>query len=118
MRPDIPGVAIGRYPEDMYAGNNFDGGNPWPLCTLAIAEALYRVADTVKAKGNDVLAEDYAKLADTFVARVRFHAYQDGVLDEQIDKYSGFMTSAKDLTWNYAAMLTASFSSKRLISGE
>jgi len=29
-------VAIGRYPEDQYSG-----GNPWFLCTLAAAEQLY-----------------------------------------------------------------------------
>ena len=38
---------------------------------------------------------------------VRAHAYPDGSLSEQMDKNSGYMTSANDLTWNYAAMLTA-----------
>ena len=29
QRPGLPGFAIGRYPEDRYGGDNFEGGNPW-----------------------------------------------------------------------------------------
>jgi glucoamylase len=86
-RSEIPGTAIGRYPEDRYGGENFDGGNPWPLATLAMAQALY-------------------EYADLFVERVKYHAYRDGSMDEQINRYTGYMTSARHLTWNYAALLT------------
>ena len=34
-----PGVLIGRYPGDTYAG-----GNPWVLSTAALAQLLYRAA--------------------------------------------------------------------------
>ncbi|MGH2928257.1 MAG: glycoside hydrolase family 15 protein, partial [Solirubrobacteraceae bacterium] len=44
---------------------------------------------------------------DSFMAEVRAHANPDGSLSEQIDKNSGVMTSAKDLTWNYASILSA-----------
>jgi glucoamylase len=103
---DIPGLALGRYPEDRYGGNNFDGGNPWPLCTLAFAEVLYEYANLVKHHGQLSLALQVSRQADQFVERVKYHSYADDALDEQIDRHTGYMTSARDLTWNYAALLT------------
>ncbi len=100
----IPGYAIGRYPEDRYGGNHFDGGNPWPLCTLAMAEAAYEYANLLPR--GSIAYENALQMADSFVNRVNYHAYPDGSLDEQIDRNTGEMTSASDLTWNYAAMIT------------
>jgi len=40
----LAGVAVGRYPEDVYDGDGFSGGNPWFLCTASVAEVLYRTA--------------------------------------------------------------------------
>ncbi len=101
---NIPGIAIGRYPEDRYAGNNFDGGNPWPLCTLAVAEAYYQYANLLQSRHEAY--EGIANLADSYVERVKFHAWPDGSVDEQINRDTGKMTSARDLTWNYAALLS------------
>lgn len=101
---NLPGIAIGRYPEDLYAGDNFNGGNPWPVCTFAIAEALYNYAALLEAKGQS--SSQIMEKAHSLVERVRYHAYPDGSLDEQIDRYSGYMVSAKDLSWNYAALLS------------
>lgn len=91
-RPEIPGIAIGRYPEDRYAGIDFSGGNPWVLTTLAVAELYYRQGRPSEAR--------------KFVDRVKYHANPDGSLSEQINRYTGYMTSVRDLTWNYAAVLT------------
>lgn len=102
----IPGTAIGRYPEDRYDGDHFNGGNPWPMCTLALAEAFYNYAGLLKSRGDTSAAITISNRADQFVERVKYHAYTDGSLDEQIDRYTGQMTSARDLTWNYAALLT------------
>ena len=44
---------------------------------------------------------------DLYLARVKYHPNPDGSLSEQMDRDTGFMTSARDLTWNYAAFLTA-----------
>lgn len=41
------GTAFGRYPEDQYVG-----GNPWFLCTAAIAELYYRAARSWVASGS------------------------------------------------------------------
>lgn len=107
QRADIKGIAIGRYPEDKYSGTDFNGGNPWVLCTLAIAEALYRYAHVLE--NNNEAKKHAITLADELVARVKFHAHQDGSLSEQINQYTGFMTSAENLTWNYAALITTRY---------
>jgi glucoamylase len=100
-------AGLGRYPEDIYAGAHFNGGNPWVLATLAGAEYCYKVASETAAF-NVKTSEQWMKRGDSFIQRVQFHANPDGSLSEQIDKYSGYMTSARDLTWNYAAVLTTS----------
>ena len=100
QRQEAPGVALGRYPEDRYSGSGFEQGNPWVLCTLAAAEYYYRLASLRNAPG--LLAH-----GDLFMERVKYHANPDGSLSEQMDRHSGYMTSARDLTWSYAAFLTA-----------
>lgn len=146
QRADLPGVAIGRYPEDRYAGADFTGGNPWVLLTFAFAETLYKAsaeiaqngsmtvtpltvdfyngilaraslptrvgaAETITASSNSTAFNDIvhalANEADSYVTKVMYHANPDGSLSEQIDRNSGFMTSAANLTWNYASVLTA-----------
>jgi len=48
------GVAVGRYPEDMYDGYEVSvhGGNPWVLATLALGEFYYRVALEWEQQGS------------------------------------------------------------------
>jgi glucoamylase len=87
MFPEL-GAAFGRYPEDRY----YDG-NPWFLTTLAVAEYYY-------LRGN-------IARGDKYMARAKFHADQEGRMAEQINRFSGYMLSAHDLTWSYAAFLTA-----------
>jgi glucoamylase len=43
---------------------------------------------------------------DRQLRRVKYHAFADGSLSEQMNRYTGFMQSARDLTWNYAAVLS------------
>lgn len=38
----VPGVLLGRYPGDSYAG-----GNPWQLLTAVLAKLLYQGASTL-----------------------------------------------------------------------
>ncbi len=45
----LPGLAIGRYPEDVYFG-----GNPWYLTTIAFSEFYFRLA-TQLADDNTIL---------------------------------------------------------------
>lgn len=103
QRAGVPGIAIGRYPEDLYGGSDFENGNPWPLCTLAIAEAYFRVAAEA---GRSERAQFWIEQGDAMVSRVKYHAHANGSLSEQMDRHSGFMKSAEDLTWNYASVLS------------
>ncbi len=61
------GVGIGRYPEDVYDGVGFDGGNPWFLATQGFAEYHCRAAQEIasqegKVKLDTVAARAYARL--------------------------------------------------------
>ncbi|KAI9217349.1 Six-hairpin glycosidase-like protein [Blastocladiella britannica] len=53
------------------------------------------------------LTQGLVRYGDLWLSRVRVHMGGDGSMSEQLDKYSGFMLSAVDLTWNYAAFITA-----------
>jgi len=125
-------VAIGRYSEDVYYH-----GNPWYLATLAAAEQLYAatyqwntqgtiVVDAVSlpffrdvvpsiatgtyAKGSSTyqsLAAAVKAYADGYMAIVQKYTPSNGGLAEQFDRDTGVPLSAVDLTWSYAAFLTA-----------
>ncbi|KAI1479476.1 carbohydrate-binding module family 20 protein [Daldinia eschscholtzii] len=125
-------IAVGRYPEDVYYN-----GNPWYLLTLAAAEQLYDAlyvwqttgsitvtstslsffrdlipniqAGTYKA-GDDTYTTIYNAVylyADGFVNVVSQYAESNGAMAEQYERNSGTPLSARDLTWSYAAFLTA-----------
>lgn len=91
--------AIGRYPEDIYYR-----GNPWVLTTAAYAEYYYLLAS--ESWSLDEIKANIAK-GDAYLKRIRFHTPEDGAWAEQIDRNSGYMLSARDLTWSYASFLTA-----------
>ncbi|PYH95467.1 histidine-tagged glucoamylase [Aspergillus ellipticus CBS 707.79] len=129
---DSEAVAVGRYPEDVYYN-----GNPWFLCTLAAAEQLYDALYQWDKQGSlevtDVSLSFFQALyssaatgtyssssttytsivdavktyADGFVTFVETHAASNGSLSEQYSKTDGLELSARDLTWSYAALLTA-----------
>merc|ERR1712166_1682805 len=125
----VPGVLIGRYDGDHYAG-----GNPWHLLAASLAQLLYRGAvETLNAhlglSNNTVvdpswyalvgatseaslgqLAHAMAGAGDGVMARLKKHVNGDsGNLhcSEQLDRNSGVPLSAKDLTWSYANVLSA-----------
>lgn len=125
-------VAVGRYSEDVYYN-----GNPWYLATTAAAEQLYAAAYQWNAVGSitvntvslpffrdlipSIAAGTYAKdsatyksiisavntYADGYMAIVQKYTPSNGGLAEQFDKNTGAPLSAVDLTWSYAAFLTA-----------
>ncbi|CAK7202231.1 glycoside hydrolase 15 protein [Sporothrix eucalyptigena] len=125
-------VNVGRYPEDSYYN-----GNPWFLTTLAAAEQLYDALYTWNRIGSLTITSTslaffqdlyssaavgtYASststysaivaavktYADGYVSLVETHAMTNGSMSEQYDKTYGTQLSARDLTWSYAALLTA-----------
>lgn len=125
-------IAVGRYIEDVYYN-----GNPWYLNTLAVAEQLYDALYVWQAQGSiqvtdvslaffqdlwaDVATGEYSSsssgystlfdavssYADGFVNVVATYTPSGGSLSEQFSKSDGTPLSASDLTWSYAAFLTA-----------
>lgn len=125
-------IAVGRYAEDVYYG-----GNPWYLATLAAAEQLYDALYVWKRTGSItvtptsldffrdlapwvdlgdyfdtdpdfiVLCDAVFRYADGFLNVVEKYVGPEGSMAEQFDKSNGQPRSARDLTWSYAAFLTA-----------
>ncbi|KAG6879165.1 hypothetical protein C0992_004698 [Termitomyces sp. T32_za158] len=129
--PSNQGSATGRYSEDIYYN-----GNPWYLTTLAVAEQLYDALIVWNTIGSltvtsvslpfftnlvpnitegtywsgttyAVLTTAVREYADSFVSVVAKYTPADGSLAEQFTRTDGTPTSARDLTWSYAALLTA-----------
>jgi glucoamylase len=125
------GPMMGRYPGDTYDGDVSDpvpGGHPWAVCTCNFAELYYRLAAEVAATKSI----PYDELSSTFLGQVGigagttpadavtalegagdamlqaviFHS-DDLELSEQFDGTSGYEKSVRDLTWSYAAFLSA-----------
>ena len=121
------GPAMGRYPGDAY----YSGG-AWYVSTLAAAEFYFKLSTKLlsgahvaptseNARFRSRLALDdgapnaamaAAALArgDSFMRTVRVFTPESGELSEQFDRTTGAQTSAKRLTWSYAAFVTAAAS--------
>lgn len=125
-------VAVGRYSEDVYYN-----GNPWYLANFAAAEQLYDAIYVWKKQESievtelslpffkdlipDISTGTYEPSSDTYQQILdAVSAYADGFIDvaakytpsdgslaEQYTRESGEPISAKDLTWSYAAFLSA-----------
>ena len=117
-------IPVGRYPSDVYDGIQSSKGNPWFLCNSAVAEVLYTAAreyDNKTIEVNDINAGFMQKVGNetkTFSANVR--KYADAFLEieqhyvganfsmsEQINRTTGAQQGARDLTWSYAAFISA-----------
>jgi len=53
---------------------------------------------------------------DSFLSTVQQHAFQNGSISEEFDRYSGYCVGARDLTWSYVAFQTASDARQRLVA--
>lgn len=130
--PANKAVATGRYQEDVYYG-----GQPWYLTTAAVAEQLYDAIIVWKAEKKiavtdislaffrqfspslttgtyasdtatyTALLDAVTAFADGFIDVIAKYTPADGALSEQYHRNNGAQLSAKDLTWSYAAILTA-----------
>ncbi len=119
-----PGVLMGRYPGDSYAG-----GNPWQLLTAVLAKTFYQGASSALTLGFEAQEDQHAwadllsipkdsstiefaeaalSAGDAVMSRLYKYVKNDGGhIAEQIGRNSGSQTSAKDLTWSYANILSA-----------
>jgi glucoamylase len=94
--PPGRGPALGRSRADRYFG-----GGAWYPTTLAAAALCYRRAALPGQDRNGLVQR-----GDGFMATVRALTPADGALSEQVDRTTGEQTSARHLTWSYAAFLS------------
>lgn len=88
--------ALGRSSDDRYFG-----GGAWYPTTLAAAGLQYRRA-LCPGQDRDALM----RRGDAFMATLRDLTPADGALSEQVDRETGAQTSARHLTWSYAAFVS------------
>lgn len=125
------GPMFGRYPGDVYDGDANDpvlGGHPWALSTCNVAELHYRLAGAITASGSipfDALSAPFfaqsgvtaatspqdaatalVATGDAMMNAVVYHS-DNLELSEQFDGTTGFEKSVDNLTWSYAAFLSA-----------
>jgi GH15 family glucan-1,4-alpha-glucosidase len=88
---------MARFENDLYYRASPDAvGNPWPICTLWLADYLIDQAST----------EDELKAAVALLEWVADHALPSGILSEQIHPLTGQPLSASPLTWSHAAFVS------------
>jgi glucoamylase len=124
------GPLLGRYPGDVYDGDTdaLVGDHPWALTTANFAELYYRLA--AKITSSRTVPAD--SLSATFLAQVEVTSSTDPLtaatslraagdamlqavlyhsdhfeLSEQFDAVTGFEKSVSNLSWSYAAFLSA-----------
>lgn len=124
------GPLFGRYPGDTYDGDTGESStdHPWALCTANFAQLYYEVATAIAKSGQiptDPLCDPFLSqvgvttgistadacsllrdAGDRMLRAVIYHS-DHLELSEQFDGVTGFEKSVRDLTWSYAAYLSA-----------
>jgi glucoamylase len=124
------GPLLGRYPGDVYDGDTSDqvGDHPWALSTANFAELYYRLAARITASRTvpaDSLSASFLSqvgvtastdagsaaaalksAGDAMLQAVVYHS-DHFELSEQFDAVTGFEKSVANLSWSYAAFLSA-----------
>jgi glucoamylase len=124
------GPMMGRYPGDVYDGENDQPGidHPWAICTCNFAELYYRLAKEITAANaipldtnsaeffNQVgvtasstpaaAATELQAAGDQMLQAIIFHSDHLEV-SEQFDASTGYEKSVSNLSWSYASFLSA-----------
>jgi glucoamylase len=125
------GPLMGRYPSDIYDGDTDDhttGDHPWALCSCHLAQLYHKLANQITNSNSvpyDHLSATFfnqlgvtnttpatqavtalQNAADDIIGAVLYHS-DHLELSEQFDGVTGFEKSVKNLTWSYAAFLSA-----------
>jgi glucoamylase len=124
------GPLLGRYPGDGYDGDTDTqaSDHPWALSTASFAELYYRLAARITSSRTvpgdplsatflaqagvtpamDPLAAAAAlrKAGDAMLQAIVYHS-DHFELSEQFDSVTGFEKSVSNLSWSYAAFLSA-----------
>jgi glucoamylase len=75
------------------------------------------VSGAVYSKGDEIYDQIHSRLmtlGDSYIRRVMYHS-KDGRLPEQYNKETGEARGSKDLTWSYAAIVTAAAARDKLV---
>ena len=94
-RPPGRAPAMGRY-----AGDTYYSGGAYYFATLAAAEFCYRAGQFARG--------------DAFLETVRTYTPDSGNLSEQFDRTTGAQTSAKQLGWSHAALISCVAARRRV----
>jgi glucoamylase len=124
------GPLLGRYPGDVYDGDTDAqaGDHPWALTTANFAELYYRLAGKISISrtvpADSLSAPFFAQVGvdagaaplavasalraagDRMLQAIVFHS-DHFELSEQFDANTGFEKSVRNLSWSYAAFLSA-----------
>jgi glucoamylase len=124
------GPMLGRYPGDVYDGDTdaLVGDHPWALTTANFAELYYRLASKITSSRTvpaDSLAAPFLaqvgltassapldaatalrSAGDAMLGAIIYHS-DHLELSEQFDANTGFEKSVSNLSWSYAAFLSA-----------
>jgi glucoamylase len=124
------GPLLGRYPGDVYDGDTDEqvGDHPWAIATANFAELYYRLAVKITASRTvpaDSLAEQFLAqvgitsstapldaatalrtAGDAMLGAIIYHS-DHFELSEQFDATTGYEKSVSNLSWSYAAYLSA-----------
>jgi glucoamylase len=134
-RPVDRGPALGRYATDVY----YSGG-AYFFATLAAAEFYFRLANALLSGAELPIAEENVRFrqrlgnagrgigrreaaaaaverGNAILRMVQAYTPASGELSEQFDRTTGAQTSAKHLTWSYAAFVTAVASRRQAVAG-
>ena len=108
QRPAGSGPAMGRYQGDVY----YSGG-AYYFSTLGAAELCYLIA----RRSGPATAPSWLARGDAFLETVRSFTPPSGDLSEQFDQKTGAQTSARHLTWSYAAFISTAAARSRALQG-
>ena len=124
------GPLLGRYPGDVYDGDTdaLVGDHPWALTTANFAELYYRLAAKITSSRTvpaDSLSATFLSqvgvtsstaprdaagvlrsAGDAMLQAIVYHS-DHFELSEQFDAVTGFEKSVSNLSWSYAAFLSA-----------
>jgi glucoamylase len=125
------GPCIGRYNGDEYSGWSLTSntGHPWAVCTCGFAQLYYELATAINKGTTSVPTDPLASpfltqinlnststtgaaasalqaAGDKMLQAVLYHSNRYE-LSEQFDQSSGYEISVSNLTWSYAAFLSA-----------
>ena len=124
------GPLLGRYPGDLYDGDTdaLVGDHPWAIATANFAELYYRLAAKITASRTvpaDSRSEEFfaqvgitsstapldaatalRAAGDAMLGAIVYHS-DHFELSEQFDAFTGYEKSVSNLSWSYAAYLSA-----------